>query len=451
MRAADVAPGDVLVVCQKGLEEALRAGPLPGTVDVRHFNDVGGENAWERVALVVVIGRTQPAPRTVERNARVVFGTEVQEIASDEEGEIRYPQTTRGIRLRDGRGVAIKASYHPDPRVEEVRWAICEAGLVQSIGRGRGVNRTTTNALQIDIITNVVLPIEVDEVTTWDRIQPGAAQIMHAAGAVPLSYADMATSYPDLFPTAEAARMTLTREAKNPEQTPIGEPGGGGNPKQTPISYISIGVCSGFPRQRYRRRGARGPAVVLLYDPARIEPKSWLTEHIGEVALLAPEVEEVQPDEPGEHSPRAERSFVEHRILDASGRPHDPVRAGVIRCDFGIPATAEVSQFFPVRLWRAQIDAAPELMFTLPSGRVLWLASINGSVRQVSDPAQESVPDWLTTDVPGEGLAAVVHPPSMPSFYAVVDEVTSGGYPSEEDWLEATRRWIERCRLRPSA
>jgi len=104
-----------------------------------------------------------------------------------------------------------------------------------------------------------------------------------------------------------------------------------------------------------------------------------------------------------------------------------------------------------VRLWRAQIDAAPELMFTLPSGRVLWLASINGSVRQVSDPAQESVPDWLTTDVPGEGLAAVVHPPSMPSFYAVVDEVTSGGYPSEEDWLEATRRWIERCRLRPSA
>ena len=62
MRAADVAPGDVLVVCQKGLEEALRAGPLPGTVDVRHFNDVGGENAWERVALVVVIGRTQPSP-----------------------------------------------------------------------------------------------------------------------------------------------------------------------------------------------------------------------------------------------------------------------------------------------------------------------------------------------------------------------------------------------------
>jgi hypothetical protein len=120
-----------------------------------------------------------------------------------------------------------------------------------------------------------VLPIEVDEVTTWNRIQPGMAQVMRAAGAVPLSYPDMARAYPDFFPTADAARMTITREAKNAEQTPI--------------SYISsIGVCSGFSRQRYRRLGARGAALVLLYDPTRVEPKKWLTERLGEVVLLTP-------------------------------------------------------------------------------------------------------------------------------------------------------------------
>jgi hypothetical protein len=118
VRADDVAPGDVLVVCQKGLEEALRAGPLPAAVEVRHFNDVGGENTWQRVALLIVIGRTQPAPRTVERLARVLFGTEVQEIAGEEKAENRYPQVTRGIRLRDGRGIAVQASCHPDPQVE---------------------------------------------------------------------------------------------------------------------------------------------------------------------------------------------------------------------------------------------------------------------------------------------------------------------------------------------
>jgi hypothetical protein len=34
----------------------------------------------------------------------------------------------------------------------------------------------------------------------------------------------------------------------------------------------------------------------------------------------------------------------------------------------------------------------------------------------------------------------------LPSFYAIVDEVTGGGYPGSEDWVLATSVWIERCR-----
>jgi putative DNA primase/helicase len=286
-----VRPGGVLVVCQLGLETALlKAGRLPPNVEIRHFNDIAGENAWNDVALLIVIGRTEPSPRTVEQQARALFGAEVQEIEADAAGAVRYPRTTRGIRMRDGRGIAVEGTHHPDPRVEAVRWAICEAGLVQAIGRGRGVNRTASNPLQIDVLTNVVLPLEVDEVTTWERIQPKSAQVMAAEGAVPLTYSDMAAAYPDLFPSADAARMTLTREAKNPEQTPIEE--GDGSAGETPnkrLVAILLGVCSGFSRQRYRRHGARGPAGTLLYDPARIiEPGEWLREHLGEVTLLPP-------------------------------------------------------------------------------------------------------------------------------------------------------------------
>jgi len=158
---------------------------------------------------------------------------------------------------------------HPDERAEAVRWAICEAGLVQAIGRGRGVNRSVADPLQIDIVTNVVLPIEVDEVTTWNRIQPSLAQIMRTGGAVPLSYTDMAAAYPDLFVSRDAAKMALTRE----------------NPEQMPIEKYLIGVCSGFRAIGYRRRGQRGPAGELLYDPTRIDPLAWLKDRIGDVVV----------------------------------------------------------------------------------------------------------------------------------------------------------------------
>ena len=38
-------------------------------------------------------------------------------------------------------GGKVEGNQHPDPRVEAVRWQICEAELIQAIGRGRGVNR----------------------------------------------------------------------------------------------------------------------------------------------------------------------------------------------------------------------------------------------------------------------------------------------------------------------
>ena len=266
VRAADVWPGEALVICQERVEVALKAGDLPDNVDVTHFNAITGLNTWSDVAALIVIGRTEPSPRSVERIARALFGSAVVGVVPDDKGNM-YPRVARGIRMRDGTGRKVEGNQHPDPRAEAVRRAICEAELVQAIGRGRGVNRGPNNPLQIDILTNVVLPIEVDEITTWSAIQPSAEDVMRARGAVPRTHADMAACYPDLFRSAEAAR----------------ERGGGGNSGKTSIGIPYRRNTRVFGEALYRRPGSRGPAGRLLYDPARIDPATWLAGRLGTV------------------------------------------------------------------------------------------------------------------------------------------------------------------------
>ncbi|HEX2152021.1 MAG TPA: hypothetical protein VHG31_08500, partial [Stellaceae bacterium] len=281
VRAAEVWPGKVLVVCQLGLEKALKAGAVPSNVAVAHLNAITGLNSWSDVAALIVIGRTEPSPRSVERISRVLFsavpvkatpyGAVPVEVAPDDKGDVRYPVITRGIRTRDGSGRCVEGSQHPDAQAEAVRWAICEAELIQAIGRGRGVNRTAANPLQIDILTNVCLPIEVDEITTWGAIQPSLVEVMAARGAVLRSYADMAACYPDLFANAKAAENAAA----------------GGNYPNSSIRNPYRRFRGVFCEALYRRPGSRGPAARLLYDPARIDPAAWLAARIGPVTILS--------------------------------------------------------------------------------------------------------------------------------------------------------------------
>jgi hypothetical protein len=88
VRASHVAPRRVLIVCQHGLEAKLLNGPLPETVDVAHFNAITGLNAWKDVAVVIVVGRTEPRVRDVERIAGVLFAAELEEVEPDDDGGI---------------------------------------------------------------------------------------------------------------------------------------------------------------------------------------------------------------------------------------------------------------------------------------------------------------------------------------------------------------------------
>jgi hypothetical protein len=50
--------------------------------------------------------------------------------------------------------------------------------LIQVIGRGRGVNRTAQNPLDVHIPADVALPLIHDRIVPWDSIQPGIFERM---------------------------------------------------------------------------------------------------------------------------------------------------------------------------------------------------------------------------------------------------------------------------------
>jgi hypothetical protein len=124
----------------------------------------------------------------------------------------------------DGTGVEVERSdRHVDDVAEMVRFQICECEIIQSFGRGRGVNRDALTPLDVDILTDVVVPITVDEVLPWEA----PSEMIEAAveGAVPTAPTDMAAAYPGLWKNADAATWALKKlaagaRARNREEIP---------------------------------------------------------------------------------------------------------------------------------------------------------------------------------------------------------------------------------------
>ena len=58
-----------------------------------------------------------------------------------------------------GEGDWIKVDWHPDKTAEAVRRQICEAEIVQAIGRGRGINQA-----------DLAMPPPVDERRRWRAV-----------------------------------------------------------------------------------------------------------------------------------------------------------------------------------------------------------------------------------------------------------------------------------------
>jgi len=258
---------DLLVVGQKAAIDALRANGLPPRVEAVHFNALSGLDRWGDVGGMIVMGRTLPAPRTVELIAMALTGR--VPVPNPEDASWWYPLADQRIRLADGRTSPFSAEAHSDPIAEAVRWSICEGELIQAIGRGRGVNRSAETVLEIDLLTDVVLPVTVNALVQWSDLRPTRRDLMALTGIVLENAADRTACFSDLWATADAARQDRSRSVTNCYYRDL---------YNSQMSHSSAEVT-------YRPTGAGHRARTARVDLSRIpDPEAWLTNRLGPLA-----------------------------------------------------------------------------------------------------------------------------------------------------------------------
>lgn len=274
--------GRVLVIAQKAVIEALQAMGLPAGVEVAHFNGLSGLDCFGDVRLIIQIGRTEPPTGDVERMAEVMGQRPVQKLNGYYErrtAHLNIRGTGQGPAIVTKRGKGAEATpgayYHPDKLAEALRWLVCEGEMLQGTGRGRGVNRTAENPLQIDILCNVPLPIAVDEAGAFETFEPSARDLMAARGVVALdtsakgAWAVVAAILPDVFETPDAARKADERSHGHI------------------LNKIHIRIC---PREnataRVRLAGARYAVPVAIRARSEAEARALLERVLPGADLL---------------------------------------------------------------------------------------------------------------------------------------------------------------------
>lgn len=233
-------------------------GKTPG---IANYNAISGLDAYKDVRLLILLGRTQPGPEAIEALAAALSGQMPPSIVDFDPNRFSwYPQARRSIRVKGSRlGRAVMGDKHPDAFCEAIRWQITEGQLIQAIGRARAVNRDATSPLDIDLLFDTVLPIEIDEVMSWDK--PSLYIATAAEGVMVEAPIDMVKIWPKLWPNNIAADRTVKGGLPN-------------LPGFTPIIYQLKG-----PKKK-RRAGHFDLTMIP-------DPRPWLESRLGPLRFLS--------------------------------------------------------------------------------------------------------------------------------------------------------------------
>ncbi|GJD98104.1 bifunctional DNA primase/polymerase [Methylobacterium isbiliense] len=276
LRAALAWPRVVGVVVPKDFAASLTAEPMPRNVEVRHFGALAGLDRWRTAAGMIVIGRPAPTPGSMEAAAGVITGEPALAIFADDGRKGWYPRSTAGIRLATGSAVAVEHDQHPDALVDALRWQVCEANLLQAIGRLRPLRRDAASPFFLDIISDVPLPLAVDAVETWDEARPPAWMVMADGGMILTSEADIRSAYSGVAVSREKARA-LVETATLVERS---------------IKKLSKDLSTIVRSVDYKRAGRFPPAkaVLLPNGPSgNARVRQWLEERVGPIASMTVE------------------------------------------------------------------------------------------------------------------------------------------------------------------
>ena len=170
-----------------------------------------------------------------------------------------------------------------------IRQAVAEAGIVQAIGRVRGVNRTAENPVEVFMILHdTVTSLPVNEVVEFADLEPDAIDEMIARGLVPQFGSDAAKLYPDLFPNAAAAKRAYRYHQLNVVRgTRRRGPGQGRSRETNPYRKESIRVCPPARVARYQPSGRSQHRRLALVDPAKVpDARAALEAVLGRLVLF---------------------------------------------------------------------------------------------------------------------------------------------------------------------
>jgi Bifunctional DNA primase/polymerase, N-terminal/Primase C terminal 2 (PriCT-2) len=244
--------GKTVVIAQKNVAEWLRLN-LPKEIDVEHYKSIAGLDDYKDARLMILLGRTAPGPEIVEALAATLTGRMPASIVNPDKKIFSwYRQVRRGIRVKGGAGRAVMGDYHPDEMCEHLRWQTNEAELLQAFGRARAVNRGKDTPLDADFLFNVVLSVEVDEVTTWKA--PSLYFSTAAEGVCLVSPTDMVKAWPRLFNLRAAERC----------------------------SAVGIPPLPNYVKVSYQLAGRNMKPRIGYFDLALIpDPRAWLEARLG--------------------------------------------------------------------------------------------------------------------------------------------------------------------------
>ena len=144
------------------------------------------------------------------------------------------------------------------------------------------------------ILHDTVVPVAVDAVVEFGDLEPTRIDIMIERGLVPAWSADAVKLYPDLWPTAQAARKEYSRAGLDVARiharcvTSPQADGAGGRSRCVTCPYkdIFIRKChTPHSLLRYHPNGRGQKARLALVDQARLaEARRQLEEALGPLA-----------------------------------------------------------------------------------------------------------------------------------------------------------------------
>ncbi len=271
-----------LVISNKDVIEELK---LPEWIETGHFNNIAGIDKWKDVELTIIIGGACPSPGEIETMVGAITGSgDMRRAPSPAFGKRWHPLEPATQLVRQGDhfvtfpGVEFR---HPDPLGDLHLDRIFRGQVAQGAGRPRPLSRNAEKTGVTLIVSDQAYPEPVDQLFDGSAVFATTPEDrMFAEGGIAFeSGTDAARAYPQLWPSADAAKKALQR-AKPQGDIPL-------------IEILLLKKCPPVV-WRYQLKGERQKIKQCQIDMRMVpDPRATLSRFLGVLTLC----ETVQPAE----------------------------------------------------------------------------------------------------------------------------------------------------------